>query len=159
MSSESQSDRLPFEPGGNRKKAEKAAKKPENQSFKLDKAKTPTKSSGKLGEERSIPPAVSHRMIRRVVILSGIPTFLGVVVFFVSYYLLVQNVVELPTVVVFLSTLGCFGLGVLGISYGVLSASWDDEIPGTRLGWSEFTLNLGRLISTRRVSRESKSKS
>lgn len=158
MASESQSDRLPFEPGGNRKKAEKASKKAENKPSKLDKSTTPQKKLGGSRYEGSIPPVVSRRMLRRVAVLSGVPTFLGVVVFFISYYLLIQNIVELPTVVVFLSTLGCFGLGVLGISYGVLSASWDEEIPGTTLGWSEFTLNLGRLISARRASKESKLK-
>lgn len=163
MGSELQSDRLPFEPGGKRKKAEKASKQSEIKKSEIKPSKpvdsmTSKKSSGEGRDGSGIPPAVSRRMIRRVVILSGIPTFLGVAVFFISYYLLVQKIVELPTVAVFLSTLGCFGLGVLGISYGVLSASWDEEIPGTRLGWSEFTLNLGRLISARRRSRESKSK-
>ena len=164
MAPESQANRLPFEPGGARKKAEKAANVSENKLLKRDKTTASTKRSGKRKDEKrkddsSIPPAVSRRMIRRVAFLSGIPTFLGVVVFFVSYYLLIQNIIELPTVAVFLSTLGCFGLGVLGISYGVLSASWDEDEPGSILGWSEFALNLGRLRSVRRATRESKSKS
>jgi hypothetical protein len=48
---------------------------------------------------------------------------------------------------VVLVSMGFFGLGVLGLSYGVLSASWDEEIPGTKLGWQEFTTNLGRMTS------------
>ncbi|NEQ22599.1 MAG: DUF3464 family protein, partial [Microcoleus sp. SIO2G3] len=36
----------------------------------------------------------------------------------------------------------------------VLSASWDEEIPGTKLGWREFTLNLGRLTSGWRSARQ-----
>ena len=157
MSSESEANRLPFEPGGKRKKSEEVSKKSEEKPFKLGKTAS-GKKSGKNKEEGGIPPAVSRRMIRRMAILSGVPTVLGVVVFFLSYYLLVQHIVELPTVVVFLSTIGCFGLGVVGISYGVLSASWDEDVPGSALGWSEFTLNLGRLISTRRAAKGSKSK-
>ena len=159
MASEPKSERLPFEPVGNRKKADKPSKKVEHKPLKLDKSATSTKSSGKGRDGGGIPPVVSRRMIRRVALLSGVPTFLGVVVFFSSYYLMVQNIVELPIVAVFLSTIGCFGLGVLGISYGVISASWDEEISGTKLGWSEFTLNLGRLLSARQADRESKSKS
>ena len=158
MGSESKSNRFPFEPGGNRKKSEEASRKTEKKPLKPAQA-TSKKAADEGKNEERIPPVVSRRMMRRVAILSGIPTFLGVVLFFSSYYLVVQHIVELPTVVVFLSTLGCFGLGVLGISYGVLSASWDEEIPGTKLGWSEFTLNLSRLISARRSTKASKSKS
>ncbi|MDJ0708419.1 MAG: PAM68 family protein [Leptolyngbyaceae cyanobacterium MO_188.B28] len=157
MASESEANRLPFEPSGKRKKSDESSKKSEGKPSKLDKAAS-SKKSGDNKKEEGIPPVVSRRMIRRMAILSGVPTFFGVVVFFLSYYLLVNHLLELPTVVVFLTTIGCFGLGVVGISYGVLSASWDEEETGSLLGWSEFTLNLGRLISTRRAAK-SKSKS
>jgi hypothetical protein len=44
--------------------------------------------------------------------------------------------------------MGFFGLGVLGLTYGVLSASWDEEHPGSTLGWAEFTTNFGRMRET-----------
>jgi len=51
-------------------------------------------------------------------------------------------------------SMGFFGLGVLGLSYGVLSASWDEEIPGSKLGWREFTTNWGRMTSAWRSARQ-----
>ena len=95
-------------------------------------------------------------MIRRMALLCGIPTALGILSFVVSYLLVVNLEVELPNVAVVLVSMGFFGLGVLGLSYGVLSASWEEESPGTLLGWQEFTTNLGRLTSAWREAREAK---
>jgi Photosynthesis affected mutant 68 len=95
--------------------------------------------------EAGIPEQVSKRMVRRMALFCGIPTFLGLVSFPTSYFM-VQQGIELPNVAVLLVSLGCLGLGVLGLSYGVLSASWDEESSGTALGWPEFRLNLGRML-------------
>jgi len=76
---------------------------------------------------------------------SGIPTALGVVTFFASYFLLVNDVVELPSYFVLFATLGCFGLGVVGLTYGVLSASWEEDRPGHWFGLDEFKVNFGRM--------------
>lgn len=35
-----------------------------------------------------------------------------------------------------------FLLAALGISYGVLSASWDEAVEGSALGWAELRANL-----------------
>jgi hypothetical protein len=43
-------------------------------------------------------------------------------------------------------------LGVLGLSYGVLSASWEPE-PGTLLGTEQLGLNIGRLRQSLRAMR------
>lgn len=95
----------------------------------------------------AIPEVVSQRMLRRMLVFSGIPTFLGVAAFFVSYFLIVKGSVELPPYAVLLVTLGCFGLGVVGLTYGVLSASWDEDRPGDWLGMDEFQVNFGRMTS------------
>lgn len=95
----------------------------------------------------AIPEVVSQRMLRRMLAFSGIPTFLGVATFFVSYALIVKGNVELPSYAVLLATLGCFGLGVVGLTYGVLSASWDEDRPGHWLGLDEFKVNFGRMTS------------
>lgn len=83
-------------------------------------------------------------MVKRMALFCGIPTFLGVSSFFVSYFVVTQGI-ELPTTAVLFVSLGFFGLGVLGLSYGALSTSWDEFKPGGWLGWSEFMLNLGRM--------------
>lgn len=103
----------------------------------------------------SIPKEVSSRMLRRMAILSMGPIALGVGIFFLSYYLLSRNIVEFAPVVVLLTTMGCFGLGVVGLTYGMLSASWDEE-PGSFVGFSEFKLNLGRMVDAWKASRASK---
>jgi ABC-type dipeptide/oligopeptide/nickel transport system permease subunit len=75
------------------------------------------------------------------------PPVLGIVTFFASYVLVTQVGLKLPNVVVVLVSMGFFGLGVLGLSYGVLSASWDEDVPGTTLGWQEFKTNWGRMTA------------
>lgn len=95
----------------------------------------------------AIPEVVSQRMLRRMLVFSGMPTFLGVATFFISYGLIVKGNVELPPYAVLLATLGCFGLGVVGLTYGVLSASWDEDRPGDWLGLEEFQVNFGRMTS------------
>ncbi|MEB3290877.1 MAG: PAM68 family protein [Leptolyngbya sp.] len=95
----------------------------------------------------AIPEVVSQRMLRRMLAFSGVPTFLGVATFFGSYALIVKGNVDLPPYAVLLTTLGCFGLGVVGLTYGVLSASWDEERPGDWLGLDEFKVNFGRMTN------------
>lgn len=98
-----------------------------------------------------IPPEVSRRMVRRILVFSGIPSGLGLSSFFVNYYLLTNHVVALPPYFTLAESLTLFGLGFLGISYGVFSASWDPE-PGSLLGIGEFRRNLGNIIQQWRES-------
>ena len=128
---------------GNRRKA-KAKGKPA--------AKAARKNGTGKNDSGAIPEDVSRRMLRRMGILSGAPVALGVGLFFLSYYLQSRQIVELPPVAVLLVTMGCFGLGVLGLTYGVLSASWDSE-PGSLIGLSEFKLNFGRVMDARKASK------
>lgn len=100
-----------------------------------------------------IPEAVSRRMIRRIALFCGIPTVLGMSTF-VGSYLAVSNGLELPTYLVLLVSVGWFGLGVLGVSYGVLSASWDEEMVGSPLGLAEFKTNWGRMTETWRSNNQ-----
>ncbi len=105
------------------------------------------------GRDAGIPEQVSKRMVRRMALFCGIPTFLGLASFPTSYFILQQGI-ELPNVAVLLVSLGCLGLGVLGLSYGVLSASWDEERLGNALGWSEFQLNFGRMVEGWKEARD-----
>jgi|SRR5919199_1362411 hypothetical protein len=143
MSTEPSRERLPFEPNQKRKKAAKT--KPEPVASKT--APNNDKQTTASRESMRIPDAVSKRMVRRMALISGIPTALGMSSFVVSYFLIKNVGLNLPHVAVVLVSMGFFGLGVLGLTYGVLSASWDEEIPGTVLGWQEFTTNLGRMTS------------
>jgi len=93
-------------------------------------------------------------MIKRMALFCGVPTALGVSTFFASYFIVTNDLFKLPPTAVLLVSLGFFGLGVVGLSYGVLSASWDENMPGTALGWTEFRLNFGRMTDAWR-NRES----
>jgi hypothetical protein len=140
--------RLPFEPRQKRKKTAKTKPEPvaTNTAPKKDKQEKDN-STPAARESTTIPEVVSKRMVRRMAWLCGLPTALGVATFFVSYFLVTNVGLKLPNVAVVLVSMGFFGLGVLGLSYGVLSASWDEDVPGTKLGWQEFTRNLGRMTS------------
>ena len=109
-------------------------------------------SQPKRSKADGIPEVVSQRMMRRIAWFSGIPSLLGISTFVVSY-LAVSHDIPLPTYAVLLVSLGWFGLGVLGVSYGVMSASWDEESPGTVLGVTELQTNWGRMSSAWKETR------
>ena len=97
--------------------------------------------------QQSIPPAVANRMARRIAIATGIPTLLGMSTFVGSYLLVSRSVLDIPPAVTLLTSGGFFLLGVLGLSYGVLSASWEDAA-GSLLGLEQIGVNVGRLRSS-----------
>lgn len=155
MSSEPPTQRLPFEPASNRKKIAKkppeTEAKPVTEEPKPDKQPKATKKTGP--QAQSIPEAVSKRMISRIALFCGVPTILGISTFFVSYLIVSKGLFDLPNTAVLLVSMGCFGLGVLGLSYGVLSASWDEEISGSSLGLEEFNINFGRMQEAWRAAK------
>ena len=156
MASDSSRKPLPFEPGKRKAEADQsapAAKAKANASKEKAKQRSRVSTSSnsrssRAKQEAAIPEAVSRRMLKRMLIFSGFPTFTGVATFFASYFLLVNEVVELPSYFVLFATLGCFGLGVLGLSYGALSASWDEDRVGHWFGFDEFRVNFGRLTGS-----------
>lgn len=99
-----------------------------------------------------IPDVVANRMARRIAVASGIPSLMGMAVFVGSYLLISRQILDIPTGVTLLASGGCFLLGVVGLSYGVLSASWESE-PGSLLGGEQIGLNIGRLGQSIRAMR------
>ena len=146
---EEQRTNLPFEPTRKRKKKAKTAPAatPESQSSPQAQRKAQASLS-------AIPDGVSKRMVRRMAFFSGIPTSLGILSFFLFYWIVTQELLELPPYTVVLVSMGLFGLGVLGLSYGLISASWDEERVGTWFGWEEFTTNVKRIFSAWRSARQ-----
>jgi hypothetical protein len=157
---ESEAAKLPFEPTSKRKKPSQPATtvKPTEKASSDKKADVVAgKSSGKLpssntsstsNNSSTIPEVVSRRMARRMAFFSGIPTGLGMLTFIISYFVVSQHLYKLPTIAVLIISLGFFGLGVLGLTYGVLSASWDENRVGSWLGLDEFKTNFGRAIAS-----------
>ena len=90
-----------------------------------------------------IPKYVADRMARRIFFTTGIPTILGMSVFVISYIIVTRNIAEIaPSATIAISAL-FFLLGLAGLSYGILSASWDKE-PGSLLGIENIPLNIKR---------------
>ena len=159
------SDRLPFEPAKARKKSEKQAKV-SSASKAGDKtvAANPSKgerrsaqsnqSRSRSRQDSAIPEEISRRMVKRMTLFCGVPTALGALSFVASYLIVSQELIELPPIAVLLVSLGFFGLGVIGLSYGALSTSWDEgPDEGSLLGWDEFRVNLGRMQQAWKESR------
>ena len=102
-------------------------------------------------EMREVSPVVNSRMFRRILAFSGVPIVAGVALFPAFYYL--KKVVDVPTWVVYLVQSVTWGGGLAGISYGILSSSWDPNREGTMLGGDEFRANLGAILERGREKR------
>jgi hypothetical protein len=63
-----------------------------------------------------------------------------------DYGMQVVKHVDLPMGLVFVVQSFTFGAGLLGITYGATSASWDPARQGTALGWNEFRANLAAIM-------------
>ena len=103
--------------------------------------------------QRAIPDAVANRMARRSAIASGVPTVIGMGVFAVSYLLVSRDIAEIPPGATLVASGGCFLLGLVGLSYGVFSSSWENQ-PGSLLGSEQIRVNLGRLRESIRSMRQ-----
>jgi len=104
-----------------------------------------------------IPDVVNKRLVRRAALFCGIPTALGILTFVVSYMLVSRHIFELPNSAVVLVSMLFFGIGVLGLSYGAISASWDEERVGSWWGWQEFIKNFSALQNAWKQQRKNNS--
>ena len=98
---------------------------------------TPKKSSS------GIPKYVADRMARRIFFTAGIPTIMGMSVFVVSYIIVTRNIAEIPPSSTIAISALFFLLGLAGLSFGILSASWDKE-PGSFFGIENIPMNIQR---------------
>ena len=152
MSAENSRKSLPFEPLKNKQRKPKANKgtpivKPEPSPAMVE------QGSG------YIPEVVSQRMIRRVLVFCGIPVVMGVLVFVVSYAAISNHWFKVANTLVLLTSMACLGLSVLGLTYGILSACWEEDgtVKGSLLGWQEFKVNFGRMADAYRASKQMQS--
>ncbi|KAH7514799.1 hypothetical protein FEM48_Zijuj11G0128900 [Ziziphus jujuba var. spinosa] len=84
---------------------------------------------------------VTNRMISRMGFTVGIPLFIGLLFFPFFYYLKVGLKIDVPTWVPFIVSFIFFGTALLGVSYGIVSSSWDPLREGSFLGWNEAQKN------------------
>ena len=102
------------------------------------------KSSKNTSKESGIPKYVANRMARRIAFTTGIPTLSGMGVFIGSYFLISKGIADISPTVTLVSSAICFLIGLLGLSYGILSASWDFN-PGSFLGFENINPNINRM--------------
>jgi len=104
-------------------------------------------------KESGIPKYVANRMARRIAFTTGIPTLSGMGVFIGSYFLISKGIAEISPTVTLVSSAICFLLGLLGLSYGILSASWDFN-PGSFLGFENIKPNINRMKDAFKTSQK-----
>jgi hypothetical protein len=145
---------IPFEPAS-KKQRKSVAKK----GTPIIKSKTPPPEIEEKGSGY-IPEIVSNRMIRRALVFCGGPVLMGMSIFIGGYFAMIQHWFPVSNTVVLLTSMACLGLSVLGLSYGILSACWDEDInsQGSLLGWQECKTNFGRMAQAYRASQRIRAK-
>lgn len=111
------------------------------------------RSDAKRPRQQVIPDAVANRMARRIAIATGIPTLMGMGVFIASYLVVSRGIADIPPGATLVASGACFLLGLVGLSYGVLSSSWEDT-PGSLLGREQIGLNISRVRDSIRAMRQ-----
>lgn len=159
MPSDSKRGRLPFEPRKNNKKQKSEKTAPvsaKDQAKGKGKATSSPRGSRQDSNLSAIPDVVSKRMGRRMAVFCGIPSALGMSSLFIFYWLQLKEILELPPYLALIVSFGFLGLGVLGLSYGLFSACWDEDRVGTLMGVEEFKINLGRTKDAWKASKKAK---
>ena len=97
--------------------------------------------------DAGIPKQVANRMARRIAFTTGLPTLGGMGVFIGSYILISRGIADIPPALTLITSASLFLLGLGGLSYGILSASWDRN-PGSILGFENIRPNITRMRSS-----------
>ena len=111
------------------------------------------KSIKNTSKNQGIPNYVANRMARRIAFTTGIPTLSGMGVFIGSYFLISKGIAEISPTLTLVSSAICFLVGLLGLSYGILSASWDFN-PGSFLGFENIKPNINRMKDAFKTSQK-----
>jgi len=126
-----------------RSKKNNASKKISTQSNAFQSLEKNLKSPNTKVQSNGIPKYVADRMAKRIFFTAGIPTLLGMSVFVISYIIVTRKIAEIPPSSTIAISALFFILGLGGLSYGILSASWD-RAPGSFLGLENIPLNIQR---------------
>ena len=114
------------------------------------------KSSKSSSKKSAIPSYVANRMARRIAFTTGLPTLSGMGVFIGSYFVISKGIAEISPTVTLVSSALCFLVGLLGLSYGILSASWDFK-PGSFFGFENIKPNINRMKDAFKTSQKESS--
>ncbi|KAI5085106.1 hypothetical protein GOP47_0001275, partial [Adiantum capillus-veneris] len=92
-------------------------------------------------DDDEVPQIVMDRMIKRIGVSIAVPVVLAVLMFPLFWFLKVQLRVDVPEWLPLLVSGTFFGSAALGITYGIVSTSWDPLRDGSFLGWKEANAN------------------
>ena len=92
-------------------------------------------------------------MARRVAVFTGLPSLAGMGVFVLSYVLVTRGIADIPPGVTLTGSGALFLLGLAGLSFGVLTTSWEPQ-PGSLLGLENLRPNLQRMRQSIRAQKE-----
>ncbi len=126
-----------------RSKKNNSSKKISTQSSAFQDLEKDVKEYNSKAKSSGIPKYVADRMAKRIFFTAGIPTLLGMSVFVISYIIVTRKIAEIPPSSTIAISALFFLLGLGGLSYGILSASWD-RAPGSFLGLENIPLNIQR---------------
>jgi len=133
---------LPFEPKGSKQAS----------------GRNDVRSASSSVRQEAIPRYVADRMARRVAVFTGLPTVAGMGVFVGSYLLITRGIADIAPGLTLATSGAFFLLGLVGLSFGVLSSSWDPQ-PGTILGLENLKPNIQRMRESIRASKTKKTTS
>ena len=133
---------LPFEPKGSKQAS----------------GRNDVRSASSSMRQEAIPRYVADRMARRVAVFTGLPTVAGMGVFVGSYLLITRGIADIAPGLTLATSGAFFLLGLVGLSFGVLSSSWDPQ-PGTILGLENLKPNIQRMRESIRSSKTKKTTS
>lgn len=133
---------LPFEPKGSKQAS----------------GRNDVRSASSSVRQEAIPRYVADRMARRLAVFTGLPTVAGMGVFVGSYLLITRGIADIAPGLTLATSGAFFLLGLVGLSFGVLSSSWDPQ-PGTILGLENLKPNIQRMRESIRASKTKKTTS
>jgi len=101
-----------------------------------------------------IPEKVAQRMGSRMLPFVGIPLFGGMGAFVAFWYMATYRDMEFQPALVAASTIVLLGVSLVGITYSMMSTSWDSDREGSLLGTDEFGKNVNNIKAGLSRSRE-----
>ncbi len=102
----------------------------------------------------AVPEMVADRMIGRIATFFGVPVFGGLAIFVGAFFYSKQTDTVIQPSIIAYATQVPFVLGLLGITYGIMSASWEPDRDGSALGVDEFKTNFARVQEGLKRTRE-----
>ncbi|KAL2334795.1 hypothetical protein Fmac_016008 [Flemingia macrophylla] len=106
----------------------------------VNKNEKPLRRRNNDGDE-DLPTPVMYRLIRRILFSVVVPMGLGLTFLHVFGVLKENQVYDAPLWLPFVTTLLTFGASSIGIAYGALSTSLEEESEGSFLGLEQFQKN------------------